>query len=179
VLDGAFDLKGDKMDISEWSSKQLASVAKRYLAAGKTEGGKFPLSSILREQLDRLSTTLDTLAVARSILDLSRASPDGFLTYGDLWTAFNPNTPWSGHGTQLTIKNSLGQVVGYCVDNSLPIITVLVVPIATRKLTEAAIHNIYEQCRQLGVATGNSAREFVDDQISKARTISSADLPPI
>jgi hypothetical protein len=170
---------GGNMDISELSSKQLATMAKNYRAACKTEGGKFPLSVVLREQLDRKPATLDTLAVARSILEQSRASPDGLVTNGELWNAFNPDTPWSGHGTQSTVKNSLGRVVGYCVDNGLPIISVLVVPVAKRKLTDAAIRNIYGACRELGVATGNSAREFAENQIAKAKMLSAPDLPPI
>ncbi len=99
------------------------------------------------------------------------------MTYGELWRKFNPDTPWSGHGTQSIVKNSLGRVVGYCVDNKLPILTVLVVPTTTRALTDKAIENIYNECRLLGVSTGTSARKFVDDQIERSKTLSSGDLP--
>lgn len=165
------------MEISEWSDRQLAIVAQRYRAMGKTEGSKFPLAAILREQLERKPTTLDTVAVARAILESSRASPDGMMTYGELWRKFNPDTPWSGHGTQSIVKNSLGRVVGYCVDNQLPILAVLVVPTSTRTLSDQAIDNIFSECRLLGVSTGDSARKFVDDQIEKAKRLSAGDLP--
>src|SRR2546421_11576324 len=115
------------MGIENLTDDQLESFAANYRRSKRTEGGLYSLSEILLEQHRRSPSPFGTREVAAKILELARQSDDGFLTYGELWRSFCPDSPWSGHGTQQTIAQSLYRVIGYCVRNQLPIITVLVV----------------------------------------------------
>jgi len=67
-------------------------------------------------------------------------------------------------------------VIGYCVQHKLPIITVLVLG-ATWQLSAEAVHNIYEECKELGVETGPDPDAFVNDQTNKSRTMALHELP--
>jgi hypothetical protein len=74
------------------------------------------------------------------------------------------------------VAQGLFDVIGYCVRNRLPIITVLVVRGTTRRLSPEAVKNIYEECRELGVDTGPIPEAFVNDQIRKAKALSLSEL---
>lgn len=165
------------MEIADWSDAQLATLARNYARQGRSEGGKFSLSEVLREQYRRKPSPFDTVQVARTILCLAQSSPDKRLSYLDLWRAFRPDKPWAGHGTQTILKNALGRVIGYCAKNKLPVLTVLVVSNSTRRLTEKAIENIFNECRALGMDTGLNAKSFVAQQSAAALAMSPTNLP--
>src|ERR1700686_3429055 len=119
------------MSIEDLTDDQLENFAANYRRSKRTEGGKYTLSEILLEQRRRSPSPFGTREIAAKILELARQSNDGFLTYGELWQSFRPDSPWLGNGTQRIVAHSLSRVIGYCVRHKLPIITVLVVRGAT------------------------------------------------
>src|SRR5437763_12274033 len=103
--------------ITELSDAELENLVRNYRAAGRTEGGPYTLADVLLEQLRRKPNPFGTREVAAKIIDLARESADGFLSYGELWKAFRPDTPWTGHSTQQIVRDRLDRVVAYCVQN--------------------------------------------------------------
>ena len=114
---------------------------------------------------------------AAMILELARESDDQVTTYGELWKSFRPDSPWLGNATQRIVCQSLAQVIAYCVRHKLPIVTTLVVNGGKRKLAAAAIQNIYQECKKLGVVTGSYPETFVEEQIAKSKALALHDLP--
>jgi hypothetical protein len=165
------------MSIEDLTDDQLEKFAANYRRSKQTEGGKYNLREILLEQRRRSPSPFGTREVAAKILELAGNSNDGFVTYGELWRAFRPDSPWLGHGTQQIVARSLFRMIGYCVRHQLPIITVLVVRGASRRLSAEVVQNIYEKCKELGVETGPDRDAFVSDQIKKAKTLALHDLP--
>jgi hypothetical protein len=165
------------MSIENLTDDQLERFAANYRRSRLTEGGKYSLSEILLEQRRRAPSPFETREVAARIIELGRQSCDGFLTYGELWHSFRPNSPWSGRGTQQIVAQCLYRVIGYCVRHKLPIVTVLVVRGANRQLSAEAVQNIYNECRELDVDTGLNAEAFVKDQIKMAKALTLHDLP--
>jgi hypothetical protein len=165
------------MGIEQLADEQLDTFESNYRKAGKTDGGKYSLSEILLEKLRRKPTVFGTQQVATKIIELAQRSDDGLCTYGQIWSAFRPDTPWEGHKTLSVVASSLGQVVHYCVTNNLPILTTLVVQTGTRRLSQDAIQNIYKECRDLGVSIGHDSEAFVSTQAELARHFALNDLP--
>jgi hypothetical protein len=135
--------------------KQISNEDKAMVKA--TKGGEISLKEIV----------FGTREVAAKILELSRQSNDGFLTYEELWWSFLPDFSWSGNSSQKFVTQSLFRVIGYCVRYQLPIITVLVVRATDRRLSAEAVQNIYQKCKELGVETGPHPEAFVSDQIKR------------
>ena len=170
-----FELAGEEqMSVDELTDEQLDTFEANYRRVNKTEGGKYSLSEILLEKLRRKPTAFGTREVAAK---MARASDDGLCTYGQIWSEFRPNAPWEGHKTLSIIASSLGRVVHYCVTNDLPILATLVVQTGTRQLSEKAIQNIYNDCRELGVSVGPDPDAFVRKQVDLARALAISDLP--
>lgn len=165
------------MNIRELTDKQLTNLEKNYAAKGLTEGGPFSLAEVRIEKLRRLPTTIDTVALAKRIVELARQSEDGLVTYGELWHFFNPNQEWKGNATQQVLANALGRVVAYCVTRRLPIVTALVVRTGSRKLSPEAVANIYREAKELGVDTGPEPQLFVEEQCDAARKLTSFPSP--
>jgi hypothetical protein len=165
------------MSIEDLTDDQLDKFAENYRRSKRVEGGKYSLQEILLEQRRRSPSPFGTREVAARILELAKESNDGFLTYGELWRSFRPDSPWSGHGTQQIVARSLYRVIGYCVRHRLPIVTVLVVRGASRRLSPEAVRNVYEECKELGVETGAHPDAFVTEQIKKAKVLALHDLP--
>ena len=163
------------MSIADLTDKQLKTLQANYDSKGLKEGGKYKLSEVLVELLRRRPSKLDTVEVVQAILKLARESNDNRLTYKDLWHHFYPDQEWSGHGTQTVVKNALARVIGYCVSNSLPIITTLVVQGQTRRLSDLAITNIYKECMELGLDVGENPKHFVEVQIQSSLSLASRD----
>jgi hypothetical protein len=163
--------------ISDLSDDELDRFEAAYRRANKTEGGKYSLSEILLEKKRRKPSAFGVRDVAAKIVELAAASDDGFVTYGDIWNAFRPDTPWEGHKTLRIVADSLGRVIYYCVRNRLPILTVLVVRASNRKLSSKAVENIYRECRELGVEVGLDPKAFVENQIRLSRVVIIHQLP--
>ncbi|MBR0925736.1 hypothetical protein JQ561_03885 [Bradyrhizobium diazoefficiens] len=163
--------------IAEYTRQELDTFELRYRERGLTEGGVFSLKEILLEKLRRNPNPFGTVEVAAKVIELARASDDGLCTYGQIWSAFKPNTPWEGNHSQSVVASALGRVVHYCVTNRLPILTALVVQTGTRRLSEKAILNIYNDCRDLGLDVGLSPDGFVSEQAKLARQLALHDLP--
>lgn len=108
---------------------------------------------------------------------VAQQSEDGLCTYGQIWSEFRPNTPWEGHKTLAVVASSLGRVVHYCVTNNVPILTALVVQTGTRLLSQEAVQNIHNECRDLGITVGSDPEAFVKRQAELARSLALHDLP--
>jgi hypothetical protein len=165
------------MDITEIETDRLADMERRYVEQGRTEGGPFTLYEIRGELQRRLPSPFDVREVARKIIELATENPGGTTTYGDLWRALLPGQPWQGNHSQQIIGNALGNVIAYCHQNNLPILTPLVVNAGAGALTDEAIANIADQCRRLGMDTRPNDRAFVEGQAGQARGILLANLP--
>jgi hypothetical protein len=165
------------MPIADLSDSDLDHFEANYRRANRTEGGKYSLREILLEKRRRKFSAFGVREVAAKIIELAALSDDGLVTYGDIWKAFRPDTPWEGHKTRRIVSDSLYRVIHYCVTNRLPILTVLVVQGSNRKLSSKAIENIFTECRELGVDVGLDPKAFVDKQITLSRAFPVDSLP--
>ncbi len=165
------------MPISDLSATALNSFEANYRRANRTEGGKYSLSEILLEKRRRTPSAFGVREVAAKIIELAALTDDGLVTYGDIWNAFRPGIPWEGHKTLRIVADSLSRVIHYCVTNQLPILTVLVVRASNRKLTNEAIQNIFNECRELDVSVGSDPKTFVNTQIELSRAVVIDRLP--
>jgi hypothetical protein len=95
------------MALSDLSDKELERFADRLRRANKTESGKYTLSEILLEIHRRKPSQFGVREVAAKIIELAATSKDGLVTYGELWNAFSPNSPWEGHKNLRIVANSL------------------------------------------------------------------------
>jgi hypothetical protein len=164
------------MSISDLTDRQLDIWEANYRRAHKTEGGKYTLSEILLEKKRRKPSAFGVRELAVKIIELATLSEDGLVTYSDLWNAFRPDR-WTGHKSLAIMSDSLDRVIHYCVTNRLPIVTVLVVQKGTRTLSEKAICNIYDECRELGVDVGVDPSKFIDKQTKLSRAFALEGLP--
>ena len=156
---------------------QIASMIRNYRKAGRETGGIYSLSELLLEQRRRTPSIFPTRELAQKIVAMSRQSPDGLVTYGELWSSCLPDRPWEGNNSRRIMANALSRVIAYCVDNNLPVMTVLVVRQSPRALSDDAIRNIYDESRQLGIDVGHEPRAFVERQRQSAIELSDKDLP--
>ena len=154
--------------ISALSNEQLASFQRNYDAKGVDTGGLYSLAEIKLELLRRKPSDLDPRKLLSRIIELARCSKDGLVTYGELWQDFHPGKTWRGNADQQVIGNALARLVAYCIDQGLPIVTVLVVQKNGRKLSDQAIDNIFNEAKELGVETGADARVFVEGERERA-----------
>lgn len=168
------------MTIADLTAKELDNLEANYVRLGRTTGGKYSLHEARLEKLRRQPNPFGTRESFIKIIELAQSSTDGKLTYGDLWSAFRPDEKWNGQGTATIIKQALGRVAAYCIDHGLPIVTVLVVHSANRKLSAKAKENIFNAARDLGVDVGADPEAFVEQQIIGAMKISTEnDLFPL
>lgn len=165
------------MPMQDLSDEAIASVISRYRAQGKKDGGPFTLAELLIEQRRRKPSAFPTVEVARLIVELSRRSLDGLVTYKQIWTHFRPDQPWQGHGSQTVVRDALYRVIGYCVAHGLPVLTVLVVRTQSRKLSDEAVANIYAEAKEFGLEVGLVASDFVRQEAFKSRSLSVEALP--
>jgi hypothetical protein len=163
--------------IEDLSDEQLDNMEANYRSKNKTEGGKYSLSEVLLEKKRRRPTAFGVREVAAKIIELTKASDDGFVSYGEIWTAFRPSIPWEGHKNLRIVADALGRVLHHCVKNRLPILTVLVVQSANRKLSSKAIQNIYNECRDLGLDVGLDPTAFIENEVEAARALVIDQLP--
>lgn len=165
------------MAVTDLTNPQLAAFIANYRKAGMTTGGKYTLAELLLEERRRSPSAFTPVEVARRIMAGAKASDDGRVTYLEIWQAFRPGEEWKGNASVKIVGGSLGRVVEYCIRNGLPIFSVLVVPTGTRKLTDQAIQNIYNECRELGVDTGIDAEAFIRREEARALAFVAQDLP--
>lgn len=165
------------MDIKDRDDKEIQNFIANYREAGKTEGGIYSLEELLLEDLRRRGGTYSGREVTEKVLSLAKNSSDGRTTYGELWERLYPEEKWTGQNNIKTIGKNLNSAIYYCVTNGLPVVSVLVVPATARKLTDKAVSNIYETCKELGVDTGPVQADFIQRQTEKALKLIVSDLP--
>lgn len=155
----------------------IASNIAAYRKQGVSTGGHYTLAELLMEQRRRKPSVFPHIQVAHFIVNEAKQAEDGRVTYLEIWRAFAPGKDWQGNASVKVLGAGLGRVVEYCVRNRLPILSVLVVPTSTRKLTEKAIQNIFNECRELGVDTGSDALAFIEREERKSLNFAVGDLP--
>ena len=159
---------GNFHPISSLSDTALSNLENNYIKRRVTTGGIYPLSNVRAEKLRRISNGLSGEELCQLILDLSQVNADGFTTYLDLYRAIFPAKAWCGHTSIRTIMRVLHEIIIYCVENSLPLVTALVVRSDTRQLSPEALQNIYDCAGDMGVDVGPNVDEFVTNQILNA-----------
>lgn len=161
------------------TDKQLAAMIANYRSSGVTTGGRWPLTELLLEERRRKPTAFPPHDVAAAIIKLSQASPDGLVSYHDIWRTFLPDEPWKGNNPRRILADALYRVIGYCVDHGLPVLTVLVVRKNERRLSPEAVQHIYSESRDLGIEVGTDPAAFVAREREKALHLSASHLPPL
>jgi hypothetical protein len=157
--------------VEELTDEQLENIVNNYERNNVSVGGPYSLRQVKLEQLRRINPAFPPRDVAKFIIERSNQSDDGFVTYLDIWKHFKPQEPWHGHKSLREIMNVLGAVVHFCVNNNLPVITSLVVRTNTRKQTENAVENMYEEAKKFGMNVGLVAADFVSQQQSESRQL--------
>ena len=165
------------MELGSWDVDKIKRMIANYEGKGATEGGIFPLSKLHLELRRRIKSDISPVELAHSIVARAAAASDGLVTYKELWTEFRPGKEWVGNKSQQIMGNALSRVVGYCVRNGLPILTALVVKTGSRTLDPAAVANICNEARTLGVTIGPEPDRFIDRQRELARSVVLAALP--
>lgn len=163
--------------IEDLSPDELKRFIANYEREAKTEGGIYPLSDLLVERLRRTDTPRAPQDVLRFIVESASESPDGKTTYQDVWGFLHPGMPWKGNYSIKVVGSTLGAVIAYSVRHGLPIVSTLVVQSATRRLSDRAVQNIYEECKSYGVDVGLVPSEFVARETERAKRIELANLP--
>lgn len=164
------------MTLKRLSDRELAAL-ERSLLDGQAKGVRFSLADVRSEIRRRQKHRWDPRLVAATILEQARSSPDGLTTYGELWSALTDGQPWRGNAPRTVMARELGQVLAYCHQNGLPILTVLVVTQADRSLSELAINGICQECIELGIVVGPDRRAFVEAQTAEAQKVMISMLP--
>lgn len=163
--------------IQDVPTDRLRDLERRYIEQGLSEGGPYSLHDIRIELRRRLPSDFDVRLVARQIIELARASATQLTTYKALWDSLLPGKEWKGNNSQRIMANTLGNVIAYCRLHHLPVLTVLVINGSKGALTDKAISNIARECRDLGMDTGPTDRDFVERQTAAARALSIDSLP--
>lgn len=158
------------MDIKNLKDDQLENLIGNYARKGVSTGGPFPLDVCMRERAMRQPTEFDVNQTFDAIVEMSRNSEDGTITYGALFERLSGGRPFVGHHSLKNIGNALGKVVARCINEKLPILTALVVP-QNGMITQKAIENIYEESRRLGKPVPPNPNEFYEQQLRDSREL--------
>lgn len=165
------------MSIADLSEKEISSFIDNYKRAGKETGGKFTLAELKLEQKRRIKSPFPPREVAKTIIELAQKSEDGLVSYKQVWEVFRPGAKWIGNAPRTEMSKAFGQVIPYCIDNGLPVLTTLVVLANQRSQSDEAVANICNDVRSLGVDVGPDPRAFVMEQQEKARALVIETLP--
>ncbi|WP_156092569.1 hypothetical protein [Rhodovibrio salinarum] len=160
------------MSIDQLNDQGLENLISNYNKKGVTVGGKYTLNECVSERLRRKGMAYTGEDVTRVILRQSRSSPDNLVTYSEVWKTFYPDKKWVGHGSQTEVKKALDAAIIYCIQNSLPIVTSIVVQSSSRQLTSEAKDNIKSRVRQFGFSVHEDAEDFVHIQAEKTKYLS-------
>lgn len=157
--------------LSDLSDPQLNTFIKNYEKSRKIDGGVFSLADLKLEKLRRTKSPFLPSETSEAILNLAKNSPDGLVSYKQIWEVFRPGKVWTGNAPRAEMAKALASVIAYCVDNRLPILTTLVVRADSRGQSEEAIQNIYNEAKALGVDVGLIPHAFVIEQQDAARIL--------
>jgi len=160
--------------VQDLSDTEIATMAKNYVDKGVVFGGVWPLSDLRLEQSRRSTAQFPPTDLMDVILRVSSAAKDNQISYKEVWTAFRPGEPWQAHNSQKQVTNGLYRLGSHCVDNGLPMLSVLVVPSLSRILTDEAARNIWAFATSLGVEAGPDPRAYAEREATKARSLMEA-----
>ena len=152
------------MSVSDLSEREIDSFIRNYVDRGMNVGGKFALAELKLEKMRRVKSPFSPKETAKVIVEHAKKSPDGLVTYKQIWEVFRPGAIWIGNAPRTEMAKVLAAVIVYCVDNKLPILSTLVVRANPRNHSEEAIVNIYNEAKSLGLEVGSDAHLFVKNQ---------------
>ena len=155
------------MKIEDLSVQQLKNLIANYTDKGVTTGGGVPLDACQRELARRQDTDFGVAETFDAIIELAGASETGATTYKALHDRLSGGKPWKGNHTQQNLGNALGKVVARCVEEGLPVLTVLVLP-QGGTITPEAMANIHGEARRQGVNTALTPEDFYAEQFAAA-----------
>lgn len=141
------------------SDDELNRMEENIRKAPSTFRGRFTLQDILaekRRRLGRFAKAYDQL------LDAVRQSPDGRITYGEVFAIFFPNEVWHFRRSMQKIKALMDGIIQYAVAFGKPILTAAIVRSGSRKCTPRAKQNIFDRSRDLGYSPAFSAEALAD-----------------
>jgi hypothetical protein len=153
--------------LDEWTDAKLQALVDNYRRNGVEEGGVYPLSELLLEQRRRLVPEVPVTRVVDCILELSRKSRDGLVTYGEVHAELFPGQEWLGNASQRKMSLILDRVIGFCVEKKLPLVSVLVVRQSPRRLDPSAKTHIVSTAKSLAFDVGDS-ETFLQRQVEEA-----------
>jgi hypothetical protein len=163
------------MKVSDWSNEQIETLIGRYRDRGIVEGGKFTLSELLIEQKKRAPSRFGGAEVVKGIIELARRSVSGVVTYGELYHYLSDGLPWKGNATQRDMGNALERGISHCVENRLPVLTVLVIR-QSGSLSPEAVQRIYTEAKEFGLDVGLNADSFVALELEKCKAFIRQDI---
>lgn len=156
------------MSIKDLTDEGLQNTENNYRKAGLEVGGKYSLAELLLEKKRRNSGPLEAAEVYKAICRLSARSPDGLVTYGQIWSEFYPEKPWAGNYSQTMVGKALDGVIYHCHKNGFPLMNVLVVRKSSRRLSKEAFENIWNECKEIGLDTGLDMEGYVSSHVASA-----------
>jgi hypothetical protein len=165
------------VSLKRFSDKELAALERSLAEGQKATGVKYSLADVRAEIQCRRPRTFDPRKLAATILEQAKVSPNGYTTYGRVWTAMTNSAGWAGNSTQSKMGKELANVLSYCHQNKLPILTTLVVRQTDGTLSAKAIERICEECEALGLDIGRDRAAFVAVQVEASRQIAAEQLP--
>ncbi len=164
-----------KSGIENLTDEELENFVNNYQRARKTEGGKYPLSSLVLEQEKRKKSHFSGRETVEAIIRLCRQTREHHVTYGTLYSCLAPRAVWKGNATQSLMSKVLDKAAYYCVSNQLPILTVLVVRV-NGKLSEEAVLNIYNYAKKFGLEVGFDPIAYIDEQVHQSLKFVSGEI---
>jgi hypothetical protein len=167
------------MALRDLKDSQIKDNIKRLRAAGISQGRPYSLAELLQEQHRRAARSpIPVVPCAKAIIELGSQSPNGFVTYGQLWERFYPGGPWGANHSIKVIGYALDDVGFYCVRHGLPLIVTLVVNKSAGGLTDRAKDNIYNTWLERGAVAGIDRDTWIEDHQRRALALTLSDLPP-
>ena len=154
--------------VHDLSLEELQTMIQNYQRNKVAVGGIFTLAQLRLEEKRRAPSRFSGSEVVGGIIQLVRNSSDGLTTYGELYDLLSSGLRWKGNATQSEMSRALDRGIYYCAENSLPILTVLVVR-QTRKLGPEAVQNIYDECKGIGIQVGVSPEIFIEAELKRCR----------
>lgn len=165
------------MSLKRFSDKELAALERSLAEGQKATGVKYSVADVRAEMQRRRPHDFDPRQVAATILEQAKGSPNGLTTYSRVWTAMTSGAKWVGNSTQSKMGRELANVLAYCHQKELPILTVLVVRQSDGTLSDKAVERICEECEALGLEVGPDRAAFVSAHAEASRRVVAEQLP--
>jgi len=154
--------------ITRHSDDALRNLLANYDKRGATEGGIFSRQEVQMELFRRDCLPFDGYTIVALIMELAKASDNGFVTYQTLWQALNPNNAEWGPYALRQCMRAMGSANYFCALANLPFVATLIVCAGTGMWSEQAVRAIASTAEMLGVRAQQTAEDFVLNEAVKS-----------